>query len=53
MASSLTMGIGMSVSVMKETKAVTSASTPGTRRPRKLARAASSHPMPAAMPRTM
>jgi hypothetical protein len=46
MASSRTIGMGISTSVTKDTKAVTSASTPGISRPLKLARQASKQDLP-------
>ena len=53
MASSRTIGMGISTSVAKDTKAVTSASVPGISRPLKLARAAASALLPTEISRTM
>ena len=53
MASSRTIGIGISISVTKVTNAVTSASVPGINRPVKLARAAWSVVLPCEISRTM
>ncbi|MCY1345780.1 hypothetical protein D9M68_532240 [compost metagenome] len=53
MASSRTIGIGISNSVTKDTKAVTNARVPGISRPLKLERAACSALLPQAISRTM